>query len=69
MVRQPTIMLNAALPEMVDTRSRIDWFRRIGGLAMAPDLMQSHEPVLDDLECQALPSASSPQSEPRLGAR
>jgi hypothetical protein len=36
-------------------------------VAMAPDLTQSHEPVLGDLECQAL--LSSPQAELRLGAR
>ena len=65
MARQPTVVLNAALPKTVDTRSGIDWFRRTGGLAIAPDLMQSHKSVLSGLECQA--SASSPQSQLRSG--
>ena len=40
MGRQPTVVLNAALPKTIDTGSGINLFRRIGGLAMAPDLMQ-----------------------------
>ena len=66
MARQPTVVLNATLPKTVDAGSGIDWFRTIGG-NYAPDLTQSHEPVLGDLECRAL--ASAPQSEPRSGAR
>jgi hypothetical protein len=37
--RQPIVVLNAALLKTVDTGSGIGWFRRIGGLAMAPNLM------------------------------
>jgi hypothetical protein len=40
MAMQPTVVLNAALPKTVDTGSGIGWFRRIGELAMAPNLMQ-----------------------------
>jgi hypothetical protein len=40
MARQPTIVLNAALPKMVDTGSGVGSFGRIGGLAMAPNLTQ-----------------------------